>query len=1634
MSFKTALTKLTKANAIDVSSNHVAYIQLVMDNCAKALQSVKSEADAATNVTTLTALIEASFPVDLLDTWMAECEALIKHQKKGPATTPPTTSTASTSVPPSTPDSDDEATGPRRLPTYKLPPNIPMFMAEGRTCEEWFFVFENALRTNSIPYAVTLSILSTFLKGTALHLLKNYMDSGKTDWNDFKDLLRTTFLPKDHEYRLRVQLTKLTQNNDSIDTFNRKFLAISTQLNGLTDTDRLFHYTSGLHDRTRYEVLSKQPKTLDEALAIATQFNHINNHAPVADINATTVRFQKTDSRRVQSPRFKSQQSKPKPQVTCYKCNRQGHYSNDCRSSASSAPKGSVDRASNGRASIKPRQPYKQALTFTRSDIDTLLKVEGSILSQGKSPALLLCTLDSAASVSMISEVTARHYGFVILPSDIRIKSANNAVTAVVGTTDLVTVDIQGHSCQLTLVVLDHDDHEVLLGLDWFMATGASLHPKSHTLQFPGTVVHLHSPQQSDDNGTDEDDNCILSVSLADEDDIAVDVDWHTTAPIKMKPLGSLTTSQTASFATLAQTAQSSFATDYDSLGCCNISKHEIRLQTRVPIYSHPYRKSLRERDMLNVEITKLLQAKIIRKSRSPYASPVILVPKKDGSIRMCVDYRRLNLETLPEQWPLPRIADILDNMLGSLWFSTLDLKSGYYQVAMSPASVEKTAFVTPDGHYEFLRLPFGLKNAPSHFSKIMFQALGDLNFVKIYLDDITIHSKSFDLHLEHVSTVLERLRQANLKLNGDKCTWFAQEVALLGHIVNTSGIHMDPKKIQAIQAMLPPTNVKQVQQFLGICNYYRKFIAEFAKISQPIAELVRKEIPFVWSTACNEAFVRLKSMLLEFPILRQPDHSKPFYIYTDASGYALGAILSQFDDNSNEYVCQYASRLLKGAEIHYGITEKECLAVIWAIRQFRTYVHGVHFHVITDHNALVWLMSIRDPSGKLARWAIYLQSYDYEIKHRKGRVHSNVDTLSRPVLTLSVSSPSSTVALSVTNTDPLEDEALLHFLKFGRHLAGTSERKCKHVSTKLPYFKYENNTLWYRRKVDNSQYLEVPLRSTRYDIVLNEHLLGHFQASTVYNSIKTKYYWPKMQQDITHIIGQCNNCNRHRQVPVKDHPAQPINPTSVFNMCGMDLIFGLPPTAEGYTGIVVITEYVTKFPYAVPIKTKNSQEIAEKLFEYVSLFGPPKNWVSDQGREFMGMCTHFSKIIGTEHRVTAAYNPRTNGLTERFNRTLCDALRKHAEADPLQWHKWLPYVLMSYRRRIHTITKYSPFQLMFGRSMNHFGDWKNDEQCDTVSNLFTRSMELQQLLQLFQPAAIANIVGHHPAQIKAQESQHTIVTTVLTPGTTVFLKIEGLLGKLEPRFRGPYTIHSQLKNGNYKIKNVLGTVLKTVYPLHKFKVVVPQDDDTPHQEVEKILTHRYNNEEKSYEYFVKWKDFDEDENSWEPESSFDTLDIINKYWKAVHATKPVNVLRMIKFTPLAMILWLFMLICCCSPADTFLMINDSLPYCDNSKTPTLVDMEQSCVHSRDETAKSALYIRINTSSRKTYGSSYLNSTKYHVVTKKANKVHGVGWQCQITKLFTIYYKTFLRDEVIENEWVESIKMSPAECLMMVQF
>lgn len=1530
---------------------------------------------------------------------------------------------------------------------YKLPPNTPMFMADNMSCEDWFFIVENALKSSHIPIDFILPVMSPLFKGTALHLLKNYMRSGANSWYDFKEILRKTFVPKDYERQLREKLQKVSQNGDTIDNYNRRFLAISTQLPSLSDSDLIFQYTNGLSDQTKYEVLHNSPNSLDAAIELATQYEHCLRKTNHVEIKATTVKSGRYHSRHANSRQLSHKQmsstsasqisARPRTQVTCYHCKRVGHYSTDCRqlrnqnSQRSTATESQVTRQKSMTNPVSNKQAqhkYRQALTLSRNSDDTLLRVYGVLAGIPD----LFCTLDCAASVSMMSLQTAQQYNFEILPSDIKIKSANNAITDVVGITKPLLIDIHGHATTVSFVILHHDDHEILLGLDWFMQTGASVHPSSHTLRFPGTVVKLISSsvseppiyEQNEDN--EFEDPVILSTTTADEEDIETEIDWYVDNNISMSPVANLSQEQLNEFDKLKQFAIESFATDYSSLGCCSVSRHEIRLETRIPIHCHPYRKSLTERKQLQDEIQKLLDAKIIRCSRSPYASPVILVPKKDGSVRMCVDYRRLNLQTIPEKWPLPRINDVLDGMVGSKWFTKLDLRSGYYQVAMSNNSIEKTAFVTPDGHYEFLRMPFGLRNAPSHFSKIMYKALGSLPFVKIYLDDITIHSETFEEHIQHVLETLKCLNEANLKLNGAKCSWFAQEISLLGHIINSNGIAMDPQKIETIQSMLPPQNVKQVQQFLGMVNYYRRFIKDFAKIAQPLANLIKKETPFNWTDLCHSAFEQLKKCLLTYPILRQPNFSREFLIYTDASGYALGAILSQKDAENNEYVCLYGSRLLKGAEIHYSITEKECLAVVWSIKQFRIYIHGKHFKVITDHNALVWLMSIKDPTAKLARWSIYLQSYDFEIIHRQGRVHSNVDTLSRPVLAAILANEKIEESELLTS-DPLEDEALLHYLQFGRHLPGTSERKCKNVNSKVAHYKFENGKLWFRKNIKSDEFLEVPQRAQRYSMCSTEHLLGHFQADTVYKTLSTKYFWPKMRKDIEHIVSACSACLRHNKVSIQEHPAQAINPIGIFDRIGIDLVLGLPMTEEGYIGILVITEYLTKFPFAVPIKSKNSMEIAERLFEYISIFGPPKHILSDQGTEFQKHVDQLANVCGVEHQVTAAYNPRTNGLTERFNKTLCEALRKHAEADPTIWHKWLPYVLMAYRRRIHSITNYSPFQLLFGRSMNQFSNWRQDDASDAIVSLQQRSFEIQKLVNFFQPNALQNIVQHQPIQKEIQNQQHNIRNDSLEKGTTVYVKIEGLLGKLEPRYRGPYTVASQLRNGNYKLKNALGSVLKTAYPLHKLKLSPPEEGDKPHYEVEKIIKHRKSNIDKKFEYFVKWKNFDVNENSWVRESDFDTLEIVNAYWRSIHQCKkskivfPLLPLSPMILLPLTILIMMFGTIYATIP------ISEKITYCDNSNSPTMIDMERSCHHSRDNTWTNPPYFERN--SKKSTFVPYV-----HVIVQKANKVHGTGWQCQMEKLFTRYYKTFLRDETIEGEWTETVHLSVPDCEMMVQF
>ena len=355
--------------------------------------------------------------------------------------------------------------------------------------------------------------------------------------------------------------------------------------------------------------------------------------------------------------------------------------------------------------------------------------------------------------------------------------------------------------------------------------------------------------------------------------------------------------------------------------------------------------------------------------------------------------------------------------------FSSIDLKSGYWQIEMDEKSIPITAFSTPDGHYEFLRLPFGLKNGPSFFSRVMATAFAGVESVQVYIDDIFISSKNNIIHMKQLRDTFERLKLANLKVCKTKCHFFKNKIKVLGHIIENGKIMMDEERIKAVKNWPQPRKPKHVRQFLGLCNGSRKFIKDYAKISLPLNKLTKKDVQWSWTEECESAFKMLKEKITSSPVLRIPDLSKPFKLYTDASGLQIGAVLTQVDEEGNEYVVAYASRPLRGAELHYGITEKECLAVVWAVKKFRVYLYGNYFIIVTDHSALLWLMKIKDANGKLARWAIGLQTYNFQIVHRPGRLHSNADALSRAFAVIEELKENHEEDRSIKELDPWEDE-----------------------------------------------------------------------------------------------------------------------------------------------------------------------------------------------------------------------------------------------------------------------------------------------------------------------------------------------------------------------------------------------------------------------------------------------------------------------------------------------------------------------------------------------------------------------------------------------------------------------------------
>ena len=778
----------------------------------------------------------------------------------------------------------------------------------------------------------------------------------------------------------------------------------------------------------------------------------------------------------------------------------------------------------------------------------------------------------------------------------------------------------------------------------------------------------------------------------------------------------------------IAKTAKV-FALDDSELGYTDQVQHHVETGDTPPIKQSVRRVPFVHRARIAKMVEDMEKQGVVRRSSSAWSSPVVLIPKKDGSYRFCVDYRKLNSVTKKDVYPLPRIDDILDTLEGATYFTTLDLASGYWQIGLDPESAAKSAFITHRGLHEFARMPFGMCNAPATFQRLMEVILSDLLWKScfVYIDDVLICSRSFDDHLKHLEQVLQRLQDAGLRLKAKKCLFLRQEVPYLGHVVTKDGIRPDPAKTEKMRGYPTPTDVSQVRQFLGLASYYRRFVPGFARIASPLHALLKKDAVFQWGTECDMAFQQLKQALISAPVLAYPQFSSlnPFILETDASTKGLGAVLAQQQSDGKIHPIAFASRSLTPAEKNYTITELESLGLVWAARLFRPYILGHRCVVFTDHAACMSLLGAKSPSSKLVRWAMTIQELDLDIRHRSGKSNRVADALSRNPMNVArvlmfqsvrlpaAEPPSPPADNPLTDVGDVEVDIqqyqhqdpelvqIISYLKDG--CLPEDDQLARRMVLEKDHFTVVDNVLFYVGPQNSSSWRLVVPKKLQGVLIEEQHagrFAGHFAERKMFATLRTRYWWRGMRAAIRHHCRRCLVCASRKGTGRRMRPPlQPIPVGGPFHMVGVDVL-QLPLSYQGNQYAVVFMDYFTKWPEVFAVPNQQAETIARLLVEHViSRHGVPEHLLSDRGPNFLSaVILQVCKLMGVTKVNTSGYHPQCDGLVEKFNSTLINMLAKSVEQHGRDWDCQLPYLLFAYRVAVHDSTNYSPFYLLHGR------------------------------------------------------------------------------------------------------------------------------------------------------------------------------------------------------------------------------------------------------------------------------------------------------------------------------------------------
>ncbi|GKC95235.1 retrotransposon-related protein [Tanacetum coccineum] len=797
-----------------------------------------------------------------------------------------------------------------------------------------------------------------------------------------------------------------------------------------------------------------------------------------------------------------------------------------------------------------------------------------------------------------------------------------------------------------------------------------------------------------------------------------------------------------------------------------------------IPVNIRPYKHPPGQKDAIETMVQELLDSKVIRPSNSPFSSPIVMVKKKDGSWRMCIDYRQLNKLTIKDKFPIPLIEELIDELHGSKVFSKLDLRAGYHQIRMDEEDIPKTAFRTHEGHYEFMVMPFGLTNAPSTFQSLMNQVFKPFlrKFVLVFFDDILIYSTSVEEHLSQLRVILLTMRENSLYAKQSKCVFGTAQVEYLGHVISDQGVATDLAKIAAMEDWPIPTTLKQLRGFIGLTGYYRRFIKNYAVVAQPLTSLLKKNA-FQWTEHATQSFQALKRAMIKAPVLKLPNFDEPFVVETDASGIGIGAVLQQ----GGHHVA-YLSKTL--APKHHALSsyEMELLAVIMTLDRWRGYLLDRHFQIKTDHFSLKYFLDQRITTPFQSKWLPKLLGYDYEILYKKGKENQVADALSRTSHGGELSSMVVTTIFSglVEEVQKSYEQDSQMQLLIEKVQQGTSDSS-----------KYSWNVGQLRRK---GKLVVGNVESIRQKLVDYFHSSAEGGHSGVFATTKRLNLaaYPGLLQPL------------------------PI-PQQIWQDVSMDFIDGLP-VSNGKTVIMVVVDRLSKYAHFVSMAHPYTAVQVAGLFldNIYKLHCLPKTIVSDRDKVFTSLFwKSLFKMLKVELHLSSAYHPQT----EAVNKTLECYLRCMTGEKPKEWNNWLPLAEFWYNTRFHSSTKTTPFEIVYGQTPPQHVTYEAGEcRVETVDRTLVVRDQAIKLLQFY----LKRAQNRMKSMADKKRSDREFVE-----GDWVYLKLQpyrqitirqSVQHKLSPKFYGPFKVLKKIGKVAYQLELPSSAQVHSVFHVSQLK------------------------------------------------------------------------------------------------------------------------------------------------------------------------------------------------------------------------